>query len=47
VDELEEIRLDYFPFERLFVGNQQNVMVYSVETQTQTHCFQKGATSRP
>jgi hypothetical protein len=31
VDALAEIRLDFSPFERLFVGNQQNVMVYSVE----------------
>jgi hypothetical protein len=32
VDALAEIRLDFSPFERLFVGDQQNVMVYSVET---------------
>jgi hypothetical protein len=30
VDALAEIRLDFSPFERLFVGNQQNIMVYSV-----------------
>ena len=32
VDALAEIRFDFSPFERLFVGDQQHVMVYSVET---------------
>jgi hypothetical protein len=32
VDALSEVELDFSPYLRLFVGNQQDVMVYSVET---------------